>query len=99
MLIPERNVQDVQTLRDLVRGEVVTPADPSYDQARLAWNLAADQRPAVVVFPESADDVVAVVQYARRHGLRIAPQGTGHNACPLVWTRTRSCSRRRACAA
>jgi FAD binding domain/Berberine and berberine like len=86
MLIPERNVRDaVQTLRDSVRGEVVTPADPSYDQARLAWNLAADQRPAFVVFPESADDVVAVVRHARRHGLRVVPQGTGHNATPIVW--------------
>jgi FAD/FMN-containing dehydrogenase len=85
MLISERTVRDLQTLRDRLRGEVVAPADPSYDQARLAWNLAADQRPAFVVFPETAEDVVTVVQYARRHGLRIAPQGTGHNAAPLTW--------------
>jgi dienelactone hydrolase len=86
MLIPERSVRDdVQALRDRIRGEVVAPSDPTYDQARLAWNLAADQRPALVVFPEDADDVVAIVQHARRHGLRIAPQGTGHNASPLVW--------------
>jgi hypothetical protein len=86
MLIPERTARDdVNSLRAQLRGEVVTPADPSYDEARLAWNLAADQRPAFVVFPESADDVVAVVDHARRHGLRIAPQGTGHNATPIVW--------------
>jgi hypothetical protein len=85
MLISERTVRDVQDLRDRLRGDVVDPADPSYDQARLAWNLAADQRPAFVVFPESAEDVVAVVEHARRHGLRIAPQGTGHNAAPLAW--------------
>lgn len=29
-------------------------------------------------------DVIAVVDYAREHGLRIAPQATGHNAGPLV---------------
>ena len=86
MLIPERNLRDdVQILRDTLRGEIVTPADATYDQARQAWNLAADQRPAFVVFPESADDVVAVVRHARRAGLRIAPQGTGHNASPIVW--------------
>ncbi len=36
-----------------------------------------------MAFPETADDVVAIVEHARRHGLRVAPQGTGHNAGPL----------------
>jgi FAD/FMN-containing dehydrogenase len=64
-------------------GLLVTPADPEWDEARAAWNLAVDQRPAAVALPESADDVVAVVRYALAHDLRIAPQGTGHNAHPL----------------
>jgi FAD/FMN-containing dehydrogenase len=81
MLNSERVVREVPTLR----GEVVGPEDAGYDQARQAWNLAADQRPAFVVFPETADDVVAIVDHARRHGLQIAPQGTGHNAPPIVW--------------
>jgi FAD/FMN-containing dehydrogenase len=87
MFISERIVNDdVQALRDRISGEVVSPADAAYDQARLAWNLAADQRPGLVVFPESADDVVEIVLYARRNGLQIAPQGTGHNASPIVWS-------------
>ena len=86
MFISERIVNDdVRALRDRISGEVVGPADAAYDQARLAWNLAADQRPALAVFPESADDVVEIVLYARRNGLQIAPQGTGHNASPIVW--------------
>jgi FAD binding domain/Berberine and berberine like len=35
-----------------------------------------------VATPESADDVVAVIEIAREHGLRVAPQGTGHGAPP-----------------
>ena len=35
----------VGALRDLLDGEVVTPADPDWDEARRAWNLAADQQP------------------------------------------------------
>jgi FAD/FMN-containing dehydrogenase len=35
-----------------------------------------------VATPESPDDVVAVVEIAREHGLRVAPQGTGHGAPP-----------------
>jgi len=70
-------------LRDLLDGEVVMPSDPAWDEARLAWNLAADQRPAAVVFVESVDDVVAVVDYARENGLRVTAQGTGHFANSL----------------
>jgi FAD/FMN-containing dehydrogenase len=62
---------------------VVGPSDPNWDEARRPWNLAHDQRPAFVAFPETADDVVAIVQHARQNGLRVAPQGTGHNAGPL----------------
>jgi hypothetical protein len=74
---------DVQPLRELIDGEVVAPGDESWDEARQAWNLAVDQRPAAVVLPEGVDDVVATVDFAREHGLRVAPQGTGHNAPAL----------------
>ena len=59
---------------------LVFPGDPGWDDARRAWNLAVDQRPAVVALPETVDDVVAAVEYARELGLRIAVQGTGHGA-------------------
>ena len=59
------------------------PATHDWDEARLAWNLAVDQRPAAVALPESAEDVAAVVAFARTEGLRVAPQGTGHNAAAL----------------
>ena len=62
---------------------IVLPHDPSWDDARLAWNLSADQQPAAVALPETAEDVQAVVPWSRKRGLRIAPQGTGHNALPL----------------
>ncbi len=62
---------------------LVLPHDPGWNEARLAWNLAADQQPEAVALPESADDVIAVVRWARLRGLRVAPQGTGHNALPL----------------
>jgi len=59
---------------------LVLPHDPGWDEARLAWNLAVDQQPAAVALPESAEEVARVVRWARSRGLRIAPQGTGHNA-------------------
>ena len=62
---------------------IVLPHDRHWDEARLAWNLAVDQQPAAVALPESARDVGAIVRWARERGLRVAPQGTGHNAHPL----------------
>jgi UDP-N-acetylenolpyruvoylglucosamine reductase len=73
----------VDALRSLISGDVVTPADESYDEARLAWNLAADQQPYAVAYAESAQDIVAIVNWARRNGLRVAPQGTGHGATAM----------------
>ena len=83
LLIIENAGLDVDALRTAIAGDVVVPGDAGYDAARVAWNLAVDQRPAAVVLPESAGDVVAAVRAARAAGLRVAAQGTGHNAGPL----------------
>jgi FAD binding domain/Berberine and berberine like len=67
-----------------LRGEYVTPDHPNWDEARLAWNLAVDQRPAAVAIPETPEDVAEIVRHARAAGLQVAAQGTGHNAHPLA---------------
>lgn len=70
-------------LRARIRGRVTTPSDPEWDAERAAWALSFDQRPALVVRAADVDDVRIAVQYAAEHGLRVAAQGTGHNAHPL----------------
>jgi FAD/FMN-containing dehydrogenase len=64
-------------------GELVRPADAAWDEARTAWNLAADQQPVAVVLAESASDVAETILAARAEGLRVAPQGTGHAASAI----------------
>ena len=71
---------------------LLTPADPGWDDARKAWNLAVDQHPAAVALPRSAHDVADVIRFARQFGLQIAAQGTGHNAAQLGLLATRSAS-------
>ena len=73
----------LEALRAAITGQVSVPGEAGYDQARQAWNLAVDQRPAVVVEAGSAADVAQAVRYARARRIRIAPQGTGHGAGPL----------------
>ena len=62
---------------------LITDRDPEWPTATLAWNLSVDQHPAFVVRVDSAAEVAEVVSFARSNGLRVAPQGTGHNAAPL----------------
>jgi FAD/FMN-containing dehydrogenase len=64
-------------------GAVVTPSDGDYDQARMPWNVAIDQRPAAIVFPADVRDVVAAVRHARANDLQVAVQSTGHGAHTL----------------
>src|SRR5687767_5043636 len=70
-------------LSDIFTGTVVLPGDAGWDEARSAFNLLIDQHPAAVAFPADARDVAAAVAYARRAGLRVAPQATAHNQGPL----------------
>jgi FAD/FMN-containing dehydrogenase len=84
MLMDNAPAVDVEGLRSRMEGTVAAPGDHEYDEARRAWNLAVDQRPALVATPASVADVVAVVAFARERGLRVAPQGTGHNAAALA---------------
>jgi FAD/FMN-containing dehydrogenase len=62
-----------------VRGPVLRPADPGYDDARAIWNGLIDRRPALIVQCSGAADVVDAVNYARDQGLLVSIKGGGHN--------------------
>jgi hypothetical protein len=67
-----------------IAGRIATAADPDWDEARAAWNLAADQQPEAVAYVEGADDIAKVVRFAAENDLRVAGQGTGHGAFALA---------------
>jgi FAD/FMN-containing dehydrogenase len=67
-------------LRDGVTGAVVLRTDDGFDRARSCWNLSVDQRPVAVVEAAGVKDIQAVVRFAAREGLRVAPQATGHGS-------------------
>jgi hypothetical protein len=66
-----------------IAGRVATPDDADWDQARMAWNLVANQRPEAVALVESGDDIATTVRFAAENDLRVAAQGTGHGAVAL----------------
>src|SRR5436305_1069283 len=70
----------IQELREAVQGQVITPHDGGYAEARRAWNGDFDGRtPALVVRCADAADVIAAVGFARSNDLPIAVRGGGHS--------------------
>jgi FAD/FMN-containing dehydrogenase len=67
-------------LRDTFGGEVITPADEGYDEARRLWNAVHDRRPAVVLRPTTTDEVAIAVRFARDHDVALAVRSGGHSA-------------------
>ena len=60
-------------------GQVIRPNDAAYDDARAVVNGMIDRRPAVIVRPAGAADVIDAVNFAREHGLAVAAECGGHN--------------------
>jgi hypothetical protein len=81
---PTMSMTITPPIDDRVGRLLVHPGDDGWDAARAAWNLVADQHPAAVAFPQTPDDVIAIIEYARKLGFHVAPQGTGHNATAIT---------------
>jgi FAD/FMN-containing dehydrogenase len=69
----------IQGFAERVRGAVLTPSDPGYDEARAIWNGLIDRRPALIVQCSGAADVVDAVNFARDQNLLLSIKGGAHN--------------------
>ena len=69
----------VEDLRASLRGEVVGPGDPGYDEHRKVWNGSIDRRPGLIARCAGVADVRAAVRFGREHGLVVAVRGGGHS--------------------
>jgi FAD/FMN-containing dehydrogenase len=52
------------------------------------WSDSGLERPALVVIPSSAEDVIDAISYAENNGLRPIPAGGGHGSFVPVDTKT-----------
>ncbi|MEU4419821.1 FAD-binding oxidoreductase [Actinoplanes sp. NPDC024001] len=68
------------SLTSAVRGQVWLPGTAGFDTVRRPWNLAIEQPVDAVVEAADADDVAALVRYARGAGLTVTTQPNGHGA-------------------
>ncbi|WP_262851747.1 FAD-binding oxidoreductase [Mumia quercus] len=69
----------VDELRQVVRGPLIEPSDPDYDEVRKVFNGAVDRHPAAVVRVADVGDVLSCVDVARRHRMPLAVRGGGHH--------------------
>ena len=69
----------IAELAATVRGSVIKPDDPRYDEARSVYNAMHDRRPAAVVRCVDAADVIAAIRVAGDQGLDLAVRGGGHS--------------------
>jgi FAD/FMN-containing dehydrogenase len=65
-------------------GELIGPEDAGYDTARALFNAMIDKRPALIARCSGADDVAAVIRFAREHDLPFAIRAGGHNGAGLA---------------
>jgi FAD/FMN-containing dehydrogenase len=70
---------DLRDLARTLRGEVLLPNEPGYEDARHVWNAMFDKQPAVIARCASPSDVARVVDFAREHQLLTAVRAGGHS--------------------
>lgn len=74
-------------LRDDLQGEVVTPDDDGYDEARRLWNGLHDRaEPGLIARCATTADVRRALQVAAEHHLELAVRGGGHNVAGTATT-------------
>lgn len=70
---------DLDNFSARIRGSLIYPDSPTYDEARAIWNSMIDKRPALIVRCAGAADVIEAVKFANQNNLLVAVRGGGHN--------------------
>jgi FAD/FMN-containing dehydrogenase len=70
---------DLDRFRRTIDGDIITPDDGGYDDARRLWNAIHDRRPSVIARPVSPADVATAIAFAREHDLEIQVRSGGHS--------------------
>ena len=79
---------DFNAFRHSIKGDIVTPSDPGYEDAIKRWATNATRRAKFVVFVRDANDVATALKYAKASGTPIAIRGGGHSPAGTSSTET-----------
>src|SRR5271154_2403276 len=70
----------IAALRGSLRGKLIEPGDPSFDEARKVYNAMINRSPRLIAQCADVADVMAAVKFGREEKLLMAIRGGGHNA-------------------
>jgi FAD/FMN-containing dehydrogenase len=72
--------EQVEELRKKVRGPIVMPGDPDFDEVRKVWNGMIDRRPPIIIRCQGNADVIEAINFAKANDLPASIRGGGHSA-------------------
>ncbi len=73
------NTELIDSFATNLRGKLIRPGDPGYDDARALYNGMIDKRPRMIAQCADVADVIAAVNFGRENKLPVAIRGGGHN--------------------
>ena len=73
------DAEAVRKLASGIAGHIITSESPEYESARMVFNRAFDQRPALIVRCAGASDVARALDFGQTHNLPLAVRGGGHS--------------------
>ncbi len=63
-----------------LRGELIEPTDPRYDESRKVYNAMIDRKPRLIARCADVADVIAAIHFGHQQDLRVSIRSGGHNA-------------------
>ena len=76
---PPLDPATIRKLNSQLVGQIITPAGPEYETARMIFNRAFDRRPALIIRCAGASDVARALEFAQGCHLPLAVRGGGHS--------------------
>ncbi len=70
----------IAAFKGALQGQLLSPGDDGYDQARAVWNGMIDRQPALIACCTEAADVIQCINFARTCDLVVSVRGGGHSS-------------------
>jgi hypothetical protein len=70
----------VDQFKAQLRGELIAPTDPQYEEARKVYNGMISRKPRLIAKCADVADVISAVNFGRENNLPVSIRGGGHNA-------------------
>src|SRR5262249_15912063 len=78
--MPTLTADSIKALKGKLRGKVIEPQDPDYNEVRKVHNGMIDKKPRLIARCADVTDVIHCVNFARENKILLAVRSGDHNA-------------------